>query len=155
LKTALEDRGFKESLADMCVFIKSTMVILVYVDDCILIGKDSDIIAGFIKSLAEGPENFESTEEGAIDRYLGVDVQRLPNNEFSLRQPFLIQRILQTMGIEPSETNARFNPVIGPLLSRDIDGGPDRKFDWHYRSVIGMLGYLQNSTRPDISMAVH
>jgi hypothetical protein len=154
LKTALEDRGFKESLADPCVFIKSNMVILVYVDDCILIGKDSDIIAGFIKSLAEGPENFEFTEEGAIDRYLGVDVQRLPNNEFVLRQPFLIQRILQTMGIEPSETNARFNPVIGPLLSRDIDG-PDRKFDWHYRSVIGMLGYLQNSTRPDISMAVH
>lgn len=41
-----------------------------------------------------------------------------------------------------------------PLLSID-EHGPDRKFDWHYRSVIGMLGYLQNSTRPDIFMAVH
>lgn len=88
-----------------------------------------------------------------MDRYLGVDIQHLPNNEFVLCQPFLIQRILQTMNIEVSETNRRTNPVVGPLLSRN--DGPDRKHNWHYRSVIGMLGYLQNSTRPDISMAVH
>ena len=130
------------------------MVILVYVDDCILIGKNSDIIVGFIDSLKKGPENFEFTEEGTMDRYLGVDIQKLTDGEFILRQPFLIQRILQHMGIEPTETNSRPVPVVGPLLSRDLEG-PDRKGDWHYRSVVGMLGYLQNSTRPDISMAVH
>ena len=26
---------------------------------------------------------------------------------------------------------------------------------WKYRSVIGMLGYLQNTSRPDIAMATH
>ena len=40
------------------------------------------------------------------------------------------------------------------MLSRD-ELGAKRKHDWSYRSAIGMLGYLQNSTRPDISMAVH
>ena len=50
--------------------------------------------------------------------------------------------------------NTRDVPVIGPLLSRD-ESGAKRKHDWGYRSAIGMLGYLQNSTRPDISMAVH
>jgi hypothetical protein len=154
LKTALENRGFKESLADPCVFMRANMVILVYVDDCVLIGKDSDVIKAFIDSLTNGPENFEFTDEGSMERYLGVDIQKLPNNEFILRQPFLIQRILQAIGIEPSETNSRPVPVVGPLLSRDLEG-PDRKNAWHYRSVIGMLGYLQNSTRPDISMAVH
>ena len=44
--------------------------------------------------------------------------------------------------------------MIGPLLGKD-KSGPDRKHDWGYRSAIGMLGYLQASTRPDISMAVH
>ena len=45
-------------------------------------------------------------------------------------------------------------PVIGPLLSRD-ELGANQKHDWSYKSAIGMLGYLQNSTRPEISMAVH
>ena len=39
LKTAFEDRGFVESLSDPCVFISKEMIILVYVDDCILISK--------------------------------------------------------------------------------------------------------------------
>ena len=37
LKTDFEDRGFVESLSDPCVFISKEMLILVYVDDCILI----------------------------------------------------------------------------------------------------------------------
>ncbi|MEY3108605.1 MAG: hypothetical protein RL730_956, partial [Actinomycetota bacterium] len=154
LKEALESRGFKESLSDPCVFMKANMVILVNVDDCILIGKSTDIIKDFVDSLTNGPEKFEFTDEGTMDKYLGVDIQKLDNGEFVLRQPFLIQRILTALGIDPAETNSRPVPVVGPLLSRDTDG-PDRKHDWHYRSVIGMLGYLQNSTRPDISMSVH
>ena len=51
-------------------------------------------------------------------------------------------------------TNSRPTPVVGPLLSRDEDG-PDRKSDWNYRTLTGMLGYLQMTTRPDISMATH
>ena len=154
LKTALEIRGFKESLADPCVFMKANMVILVYVDDCVLIGKNADIIEDFITSLKTGSENFEFTDEGSMDKYFGVNIQKLTDGEFILRQPFLIQRILEAMGIEPLETNSRPVPIVGPLLSRG-ENGPDRKFNWHYRSIIGMLGYLQNSTRPDISMSVH
>ena len=37
LKTAFEDRGFVDSLSDPCVFILKEMILLVYVDDCILI----------------------------------------------------------------------------------------------------------------------
>ena len=45
-------------------------------------------------------------------------------------------------------------PVVKPLLNKDLEGLP-RKYDWSYRSVIGMCGYLQGSTQPDISMATH
>ena len=32
---------------------------------------------------------------------------------------------------------------------------PARKAKWKYRGIIGMLGYLQGTTCPDISMANH
>ena len=37
LEVAFKDRVFVESLSDPCVFISKDMIILVYVDDCILI----------------------------------------------------------------------------------------------------------------------
>ena len=51
-------------------------------------------------------------------------------------------------------TNSRPTPVVGPLLSHDEDD-PDRKHEWKYRTLIGMLEYLQLTSRPDISMATH
>jgi hypothetical protein len=66
------------------------MIILVYVDDCVLVSNSSDVIKSFIDSLTNGPEQFVFTDEGSMDKYLGVDIQKLDNNEFVLRQPFLI-----------------------------------------------------------------
>ena len=34
LKTALLDRGFVESISDLCVYITKDLIVLVYVDDC-------------------------------------------------------------------------------------------------------------------------
>jgi hypothetical protein len=39
-------------------------------------------------------------------------------------------------------------------LSRDLHGEPFNE-DWHYRSVIGKLNFLEKSTRLDIAYAVH
>ena len=44
LKTDFEDKCFVESLSDPCVFISKDMIILVYVDDCILISKEDLVI---------------------------------------------------------------------------------------------------------------
>ena len=130
------------------------MTILTYVYDCILIANKKETLDQFIHSLANGIENFEFTDEGAIDKYLGVEIEQLKGKEFILRQPFLIWRILAELNVKTGDYNQRDVPVIGPLLSRD-ELGAKRKHDWSYRSAIGILGYLQNSTRLDISMAVH
>ena len=94
LKKGLERRGFKESLADPCVFLKKGMIILVYVDDCILISDTQATLLQFVDSLKNGIEKFEFTDEGPMDKYLGVEIEKLNGNEFILRQPFLIQQSL-------------------------------------------------------------
>ena len=127
---------------------------MTYVDDCILIANKKETLDQFIHSLVNGIRKFEFTNEGAIDKYLGVEIEQLKGKEFILRQPFLIQRILASLNVKTGDYNQIYVPVIGPLLSRD-ELGAKRKHDWSYRSAIGMLGYLKNSTRPDILMAVH
>ena len=131
MKVGLKKWGHKVSLADPCVFIKHDMVVLVYVDNCILTGKNSTIIESFIDFLQHGDENFDFTEKGSMDRYLGVGIQRLENKEFILRQPFLIQQILKAMDIDVKETNEKSVPVVDPLLMR-VTNGIDQKGHWHY-----------------------
>ena len=53
-----------------------------------------------------------------------------------------------------AEMNSRNTPVIKPLLHKDLEGLP-RKHQWNYRQAIGMLMYLQGTSRLDILMAVH
>ena len=132
-------------------------MVLTYVDDCILISKDASVIDEFVTSLTNGPEKFVFTDEGTMSTYLGVDISPLPNKEgFVLSQPHLIGRIIEALNFDLKTTKgARGNtPVAYPLLSKD-ENGPPRKASWKYRSLIGMLGYLQGTSRPDIAMPTH
>ena len=78
----------------------------------------------------------------------------LESGDVALTQEHLISRIIAACNIDKSEMNGRDTPVGKPLLNKDLNGTA-RKHKWNYRSVIGMLGYLANSTRPELSMAVH
>ena len=155
LAKGLKDRNFEPSKVDPCVFIGKDSIILCYVDDCIVISRRAGSIDKFIKSLKDGPEQFEFTEEGSLASYLGVKFIDFDNGEqFEMTQPFLIDRIINAMGVDNRMTNARPTPAVKPLLHRDTDGEA-RRATWNYRSIIGMMNYLQQSTRPDISFAVH
>jgi hypothetical protein len=47
-----------------------------------------------ILSLQDGDEDFELTDEGSIDKYLGVLITDLDNRSFKMSQPFLARRII-------------------------------------------------------------
>lgn len=157
LKTALLDRNFVESISDPCVFMSKDMFILVYVDGCILILKGTNPIKSFVKCLESGLDNFAFTEEKTLDSYLGVNISKLPSNkEFPMSQPFLIARIIKSLNFDSITTkSARDNvTVFYPLPNKDVDG-PVRKTKRKCRGIIDMLGYLQGTTCPDISMPTH
>ena len=153
LSKGLIRRGFKQSETDKCVFIGKDSLIIVYVDDCIIFSKNDKRLESVVSSLGEGHENFKYTHEPGISNYLGVQVISNNDGTFELKQPFLIDRILKLVEVT-GDFNERISPAIKPQLHKDQDG-PKRKCSWNYRQAIGMLNYLQNSTRPDISFAVH
>ena len=77
LKKGLERHSFCEFKTDHCVFMKKVMLILTYVYYCILIANKKETLDQFIHSLANSIEKFEFTDEGAIDKYMGVEIEQL------------------------------------------------------------------------------
>ena len=154
LKAGLRKRKYEPSQIDPCVFIGKNAIILVYVDDCIIIAKNDNIVSDIIFSLSKGNEHFEFTDEGPLKDYLGVEFTRHKDGTLELKQEFLIQRIINAMTFDCSIMNGKDNPAVKPLLHKDTDG-PPRKHDWHYRSLIGMLNYLEKTSRPELAFAVH
>ena len=150
---ALEARGYVQSTADKCVFYKEDIILLIYVDDILIIGKGESEVEAFKCSMKEGSENFIFTDGESLDNYLGVQIEKLPNGTIKLFQPYLIERIINLV-IQDKPLNPSKVPAVKELLHKDADG-PVRKYDWNYRQVIGMLSYLQGTTRPDLAMATH
>ena len=151
LKRGLRRRGFKQSKADKCVFYKGNTIFVVYVDNGILIGPDKNEIDNIIASLKE---NYDLTDEGNLNEYLGIKIEKQKDGSRILTQPLLMRRILIAVGINPKRrsTKKRRTPAIR-VLQKD-EGGHERRYKWDYQSVVGMLNFLTRSTRPDIAFAV-
>ena len=151
LVKGLEAIDFIQSKVDECVFYKGKTILLVYVDDAILCGPSSEDIDAIIASLKN---SFDVTDEGEIDDYLGVKVTRPTKDTIQLRQPHLIQQILDEVGMLPhSKTKDKAAPS-STILRQDLDGSPFQE-KWDYRRIIGKLNFLEKSTRPEIAYAVH
>ena len=117
-----------------------------------------DRIDSFVKSMRTVKENFLLTDEGDINKFLGIEITQLDDKIFKVSQPFLIDRIVIFLDIDTNdygmETNTKPTPVGKPLLHKDLAGKPRKEY-WNYRIAVGMITYLQANSRPEMSMTVH
>ena len=159
LNNGLIARGFVQSRVDMCLYYhkKYNVNLLIYTDDGILTGeKDSDIdeVIALLKAPIENHRPFNLTDEGKITDYLGVTVTVENDGAIKLSQPHLIQQIIDDIGFN-ERTSIKPTPAQSTVrLNRDLHGEARRE-NWHYRSIIGKLNFLEKSTRPDIAYSVH
>ena len=95
------------------------------------------------------------TVEGDISDFLGVEISKKEDGKIHLTQPHLIDQILKDVRLTADNVSVKQTPcqVTAPLKRHSQSDAFDGRFD--YRSVIGKLNYLEKSTRPDISYAVH
>jgi hypothetical protein len=150
LKKGLESVGFKAKSTDPCLFIHPDVICLVYVDDCLFFAKDVKSIDAVLQKLKN--KGFALTVEGDVNAFLGIDISRSQDGCYVLKQPGLIQRVLQATKM--ADCHARPTPAGATPLGKDAEGMP-RKEEWSYPSIIGMMLYLSTNSRPDIAFAVH
>ena len=80
-----------------------------------------------MKSLFEGIEKFNLTDEGSLDKYLGIEIKDLDRSTYELKQPHLIERIIKHVGLQDTEKQKRTTPVGKPLLYKGLKGAPRKK----------------------------
>jgi hypothetical protein len=75
------------------------MIFITYVDDCIIVSNSMKDINTFDKSMKDGPKEYVLTDEGDINKFLGIEINEINRNKFKLSQPFLIEQIVALLGL--------------------------------------------------------
>ncbi|KAI5328775.1 hypothetical protein L3X38_028172 [Prunus dulcis] len=151
LHSFLLSHGFVNAISDASLFLfkNGTTVIyfLVSVDDLLITGNNSTLVAKFIQLLAT---RFSVKDLGSLHYFLGVEVLPTATGLFLSQQKY-IHDLLVNAKMDGAKA------VSTPLSTTDSlmlhDGSPLTD-PTPYRRLVGGLQYL-SLTRPDISFAVN
>nr|XP_040245163.1 uncharacterized mitochondrial protein AtMg00810-like [Aegilops tauschii subsp. strangulata] len=143
--------GFLPSDHDPTLFVHTSprgrTLLLVYVDDMIITGDDSDYIA-FVKARLH--DQFLMTDLGPLCYFRGIEISSTSDG-FYISQDKYIQDLLARAALSDDCTVLTPMELNVQLRVSDCDPLPNPT---RYRHLVGSLVYLA-VTRPDISYPVH
>jgi hypothetical protein len=143
--------GLTPSDHDPTLFIHTSShgrtLILLYVDDMLITGDDSDYIT-FVKERLY--EQFMMSDLGSLSYFLGIEIVSTADGYY-LSQSKYTQEVIARSGLTDTWTAA--TPMELNLHLKPTDGLP-LEDPTRYRHLVGNLVYL-TATRPDIAYAVH
>lgn len=148
--------GFEQSLCDAGIYSITVdgrrYFLAVYVDDCLLVGKQSPFI---LKFKSDFGKRFKIEDLGPVAWLLGCSITRdRPARKITVGQQQYCLDMLELFGMENCSS------VGTPLPAKTLDSvsvdspALDMKKSV-YPSLVGKLLYLSNCTRPDITAAVN
>ena len=150
LRKALLQLGLKESPFDPCLLYRDNLIMVLYVDDAGIAAPTRAIIESFVQELKD--LDFALDIEDDFNSYLGIGIEEFKDGSRHMTQQGLIKKILTTC--EMQDCNPNWTPTSQVALGSDPDGELFDHHPFHYASVVGMLLYLSNNTRPDLTFAV-
>jgi hypothetical protein len=143
--------GFTTSLIDDCVFFRSDVIFMVYVDNGIFLGSNDLQLQEVIKEIQNLGLKIE--DQGHPADYVGVNIKKLKDGSYEFTQRALIDSIINDVGLK----DAKVKPVPAKvsLQLHVFKDKPAFDLNFNYRSAVGKLNYLAQTTRPDIMYAMH
>ena len=148
---SLIKKGFTQTAHDICVFTKinpktgKETIVLLYVDDIIVTGSDTEGIYNTIEYLATQVEKI--TDLGELSRFIGIDIKRdRVNRTIILTQQPYITKIQEDDPIDKGRDDVC--PLDSTLDYRQ--SGDNTK---SLEKEVGQLRYAADKTRPDIQIA--
>ncbi|PNX93512.1 histone deacetylase, partial [Trifolium pratense] len=152
LTQTLLQMGFVKSKCDPSLLVHhqhgACTYVLVYVDDILITGSDSQLVKDLIHKLNI---KFALKQLGEVDYFLGIEVHHKPSGGLLLHQSKYVKDLLVKTNMENCK------PIGSPMVSscKLSKFGTDVMTDpTLYRSTVGALQYA-TLTRPDISYSVN
>ena len=140
--------GFHNSQSDCSLFVTfepALVIVLVYVDDILVTGSNTQVCTAFITRLSH---LFPVKDLGPLHYFLGLEVHRSSAGIFMSQHKYALDLLLKTQmdGSKPCAT---------PLGTQKLDhSGTLLSHPHEYRYIVGALQYL-TWTRPDLSFTVN
>ncbi len=148
----LTSLGFTASLIDDCVFFRGDIIFMVYVDNGIFLGNIDDQFTEAIQEIQSLGLNIE--DQGHPVDYVSVNIRKLKDGSYEFTQRALIDSTIQDVGLD----NAKGIKLVPDKVSLRLHAAKDQKpfnLNFNYRSAVGKLNYLAQTTHPDIMYATH
>ncbi|CAI5732010.1 unnamed protein product [Peronospora farinosa] len=142
---------FEASAYDPCLYIKIAdghcVLLLVYVDDVLVTGSSTELIA---RTKSDLKTRFEMTDSGKCAFVLGIELVENDDNSVTMCQRRYVNDILKRFGMEDCKA------VISPadMSTRLLPSDAATKVNVPFREAVGALMHLTTATRPDIAFAV-
>ena len=150
LRKALLKLGLRECPHDKCLFFRPGLLMILYVDDAGIAAPHRKDVEAFVEELRT--EGFDLEIEGDFTEYLGIAIDEKDDGTRHMCQNGLINKIVESTKM--TDCNPNYTPTTQVALGSDPEGEPWNNKDWNYASIVGMLLYASNNTRPDITFAV-
>lgn len=138
-----------------CTFYSgNSVVLLVYVDDIIIFGKNDEVIDQMLTKLRH---KFDLKILGKTKRLLGVQFEESSEGMLIHQIPYIeeickrFENYKFPLSSLPIVQTAIYSKMQCPQTQVEID----EMKPYPYRNLLGCLSYLANRTRPDISYAVN
>lgn len=155
LQTHLEAQGLRQSPEDPCLFVGSSMIILIYVDDLLMFSKNEEEFDKLLAALCSA--DISIRREGTAEGFLGIQIDREETKDgpqITLMQAGLTKRVIKALSLSSSMSTKIDTPAKASPLPKGVNT-PDAHDQFNYAAVVGMLLYLSGHSRPDIAFAVH
>ena len=150
----LQDIGFVPSKVDECVFYRGTTIFIVYVDDGLVLDTSGKNLDGFVQELRNA--DLDVDDQGDPSDYVGVNINKDPMGYLNFTQQALIDSIIEDVGLTKSK---RIRTTPGKSSQQLHAFSNSQSFEefhsFNFRSAVGKLNYLGQTTRPDIVAATH
>ena len=142
----MREHGFTRAEADHAVYYTNELIIAIYVDDLLIVGKELNDVNHMKRLLTS---IFEMSDLGEIDVCLGIQVtQDRKKRTLTITQSDYVKSVLKRFGM------ADCKPIATPIEPRAPTGSQELTYKLWYQQLIGSLMYLMLGTHPEMAFAV-
>jgi len=131
---------------------KSTLIIAVVVDDCLMATDDEELRQEW---LAFMQEHFQVSDDGDLEWFLGVNFERQQDGDIIAKQSAYIKRVLQRFKMDQASPKSTPMETTFAVDPEELPQTPSTEDLAEFRSILGCLIYASIWCYPEISYAVN